>query len=87
MAFEVRFLEKLMHRREILTGKKNLGEGGKLVEAKDGDLEFIDEDVGAAGEDVEGEVKKGEEANIVKIVVANLISKYGQNAKVLKEAK
>ena len=77
MAFEVRFLEKLMHRREILTGKKNLGEGGKLVEAKDGDLEFIDEDVGAAGEDVEGEVKKGEEANIVKIVVANLISKYG----------
>ena len=87
LAFEVRFLEKLMHRREILTGKKSLDQDGKLVESKDAELAFIDEEDQDGSANPEGEIKQGEEANIVKIVVANLISKYSQNAKVLKEAK
>jgi roadblock/LC7 domain-containing protein len=36
---------------------------------------------------VEGEIKKGEEANIVKIVALNLITKFSDDAKVLKGAK
>ena len=35
---------------------------------------------------VEGEVKFGEEANLVKIVTKNIIEKYHSDAKVLKEA-
>ena len=31
LEFEVRFLEKLMHRREILSGAKNLTEDGQIV--------------------------------------------------------
>ena len=37
--------------------------------------------------EVQGEIKAGEEANIVKIVTANLIKKFGTDARVLKEAK
>ena len=37
--------------------------------------------------DIEGEIKSGEEANIVKIVAKNLIAKYPDNASLLKEAK
>jgi len=76
-------LDKLMQRRDILTGKKTLNESGELV--KSGELAFIDEEDQDAN--VEGEVKKGEEANIVKIVVQNLITKFSGDAKVLKEAK
>ena len=39
---------------------------------KEKDLEFIDNEEEQES-DIEGEVKKGEEANIVKIVVDNLL--------------
>ncbi len=71
-----------MQRREILTGTKKLNEQGELVES--GELAFIDEEDDQAN--VEGEVKKGEESNIVKIVAQSIIAKYGSDAKVLKEA-
>lgn len=45
LAFEVKFLNKLMQRREILAGKKTLNEKGELVKANE-ELQFIDEDVG-----------------------------------------
>lgn len=88
LSFEVKFLNKLMQRREILSGKKTLNEKGELVK-KEEELQFIDEDVKDDDdqEAVEGEVKPGEEANIVDIVVKNVIGKYGSDAKVLKEVK
>ena len=46
LAFEVKFLSKLMQRRQILAGHKQLNEKGELIAAANsGDnLEFIDED-------------------------------------------
>ncbi len=82
LEFEVKYLDKLMQRREILTGTKKLNEQGELVES--GELAFIDEDDDSAN--VEGEVKKGEESNIVQIVAQSIITKFGSDAKVLKEA-
>ena len=41
--FEVKFLNKLMHRREILGGVKQLNEKGEIIK-KEGDLAFIDEE-------------------------------------------
>ena len=47
---------------------------------KDKELDFIDEDDemvdGKEDETALGEIKKGEEANIVNIVVKNLVNKY-----------
>ena len=57
LAFEVRFLEKIMHRREILTGKKSLDQDGKLVESKDAELAFIDEEDQDGAGNPEGEIK------------------------------
>ena len=64
-----------MQRREILAGKKQLNEKGEIISAEaDGGLEFIDEDVKEYdSEAIQGEVRHGEEANIVKIVTQNLI--------------
>ena len=53
---------------------------------KEKDLEFIDND-GENESDIEGEVKAGEEANIVKIVVDNLLEKFPNNITLLKEVK
>ena len=74
-----------MQRREILAGKKQLNDKGELIDAA-ADLEFIDEDVGSE-EAVEGEIKPGEEANIVNIVTRNVIEKFGTDAKVLRDVK
>ena len=38
-------------------------------------------------EENKGELKKGEEANKVKIVVQNFVKKFGENARLLKESK
>ena len=78
-----------MQRRQILSGKKLLNEKGELIEASTEKLEFIDEEEDANMEEnqVPGEINPGEEANIVKIVTKNLILKFGNDAKVLKEAK
>ena len=64
-----------MQRREILAGKKQLNEKGEIINAEaDGGLEFIDEDVKEDDQEtIQGEVRPGEEANIVKIVTQNLI--------------
>ena len=53
---------------------------------KEKELEFID-NVGEYESDIEGEVKSGEEANIVKIVVENLLEKFPNNITLLKEVK
>ena len=53
----MRFLEKIMHRREILTGKKSLDQDGKLVESKDAELAFIDEEDQDGAGNPEGEIK------------------------------
>ena len=53
---------------------------------KEKELEFID-NVGESEPDIEGEVKSGEEANIVKIVVENLLEKFPNNITLLKEVK
>ena len=91
LKFEVRFLDKLMERRAILNGP-----GGKAAGGKSGELDFIDEDdddsvadeeVKEKKEEVDGEIKPGEEGNIVKIVVGNLIKKFGKDAQLLREAK
>ena len=78
-----------MQRREILAGKKQLNEKGEIINAEaDGGLEFIDEDVKEEDQEaIQGEVRPGEEANIVKIVTQNLIKKFSTDAKTLKQAK
>ena len=53
---------------------------------KEKDLEFIDNEEEQES-DIEGEVKKGEEANIVKIVVDNLLQKFPNNILLLKDVK
>lgn len=78
LRFEVRFLEKLMQRRDILAGPK----------AQEKGLDFIDESDGDNDKDgQQGEIKPGEEENLVKIVVSNLVRKFGKDAILLKEAK
>ena len=62
-----------------MTGQKTLNkESGKV----EGNLDFIDEEEEEKG--IEGEIKPGEEANIVKIVTQNLVEKYSQDARVLR---
>ena len=51
------------------------------------DEEDEDEEEVKKNNEIAGEVKKGEEANIVNIVVRNLVQKYPDDAKVLKRAK
>ena len=75
-----------MQRRQVLAGHKQLGEKGELVSADKEQLAFIDEDE-SENDAIEGEIKAGEEANLVKIVVQNLVSRYSQDATVLKKAK
>ena len=85
LKFEVKFLDKLMQRREILGGQSKLNEDGQISK-KEKDLAFIDDEEGKE-EDVEGEVKRGEEGNIVKIVVQNLLEKFPNDIVLLKEVK
>ena len=83
LKFELRFLEKVMERRSILSG----GPGAKQ------EFDFIDEE--DEQPDVEGEIKHGEEANLVKIVAQNIMGKFGDKEicllrdcyKALKESK
>lgn len=75
LRFEVVFLDKLMQRRKVLNGID-----GK---AKKDSLDFVDEE--EAREDIEGEVKAGEEGNLVRIVVQNLLERFPENILVLKE--
>ena len=56
-----------MQRREILNGHSQFNADGVLSK-KEKDLAFIDDEEGK-DDDIEGEVKRGEEGNIVKIVV------------------
>ena len=49
-------------------------------------MAFIDDEE-EKDEDVEGEVKKGQEANLVVIVVKNLIEKFPNDIVLLKEVK
>ena len=85
LEFEVKFLDKLMQRRGILQGQQIINQDGTVIK-KDKDLEFIDDEE-AQESDIEGEVKKGEEANIVKIVVDNLLEKFPNDITLLKEVK
>ena len=64
LKFELRFLDKVMARRTILRGN-----------GPEKQLNFIDEAV----EDIEGEIKQGEESNLVKIVSNNIIEKFGKS--------
>ena len=73
-----------MQRRKILAGLEQAPEPKKAK--KIGELEFIDEDE-EVEQDIEGEIKVGEENNIVKIVVKNLIEKFPENILVLNEVK
>ena len=73
-----------MQRRKILAGLAQAPEPKKTK--KIGELEFIDEDE-EVEQDIEGEIKVGEENNIVKIVVKNLIEKFPENILVLNEVK
>ena len=57
LKFEVKFLDKLMARRQVLAGQATLDNDGQLNK-KQKDLAFIDDEEGKE-EDVEGEVKKG----------------------------
>ena len=57
LKFEVKFLDKLMARRQVLAGQAILDNDGQLNK-KQKDLAFIDDEEGKE-EDVEGEVKKG----------------------------
>jgi hypothetical protein len=69
------FLDKLMQRRKVLNGIDG--------QAKKDTLDFVDEE--DARQDIEGEVKAGEEGNLVKIVVQNLLERFPENILVLKE--
>lgn len=75
LRFEVVFLEKLMQRRKVLNGMDG--------QTKKSELDFVDED--DMRDNVEGEVKSGEESNLVRIVVNNLMEKFPENILVLKE--
>ena len=67
---------------------KSFGEDGKLVNTDAANkLAFIDGDDDEELKDIEGEIKHGEEANLVKIVMSNLVEKYQSDAQVLKQAK
>ena len=85
LKFEVKFLDKLMKRREILNGKSLLDSDGQITK-KEKDLAFIDDEE-EKEEDVEGEIKRGEESSIVVIVVKNLLEKFPNNIILLKEVK
>lgn len=74
LKFELKFLEKIMMRREVLGG-------GKPVSEK---LDFVDDCEDEEPEpvkDIEGEIKLGEEGNLVKIVVANILKAFVQTPK------
>jgi hypothetical protein len=73
LKFEVIFLDKLMQRRKVLNG----------AHQKKPDLNFVEGDEDA--QEVEGEIKPGEESNIVKIVVKSLLEKFPTNILVLRE--
>ena len=86
LKFEIRFLEKLMHRRNVLEGHEKMGKSEEQKK-KENDMEFDfidDEEEQMEGikfeenENIEGEMRKGEEANLVKIVTANLIKKFAR---------
>lgn len=75
LRFEVVFLDKLMQRRKVLNGID-----GK---PKKDQLDFVDEE--DARPDIEGEIKAGEEGNLVRIVVKNLLERFPENILVLRE--
>ena len=85
LKFEVKFLDKLMQRREILNGQSQIGTDGN-IRKKEKELEFIDDEEDKES-DIEGEVKRGEEGNIVKIVVENLLEKFPNDIILLREVK
>ena len=85
LKFEVKFLDKLMHRRSILNGQSQFNAEG-ILSKKEKDLAFID-DEDEKEDDIEGEIKRGEESNIVKIVVQNLLEKFPDDIILLKEVK
>ena len=78
LKFEVVFLDKLMHRRQLLNGDN------KQSEAQD-KLDFVDDEDSEEKNGIEGEVKPGEEGRLVEIVVGNLLEKFPENILVLKE--
>ena len=71
LKFEVVFLDKIMQRRKVLNGNKTK------------ELDFVDDE--ARKEEIEGEIKPGEESNIVKIVVKSLLEKFPTNILVQRE--
>ena len=75
LRFEVVFLNKLMQRRKVLNGID-----GK---AKKSELDFVDEE--DLSKNIEGEIRAGEESNLVRIVVSNLMERFPENILVLKE--
>jgi U3 small nucleolar RNA-associated protein 6 len=88
LKFEVKFLDKLMERRKVLNGKPVESSEKQKTKAKE-ELAFIDDGddvVNEENETPEGEIKAGEESNLVKIVVTNLLEKFSTNVLVLKEA-
>ena len=75
LRFEVVFLDKLIQRRKVLNGID-----GK---AKNSELDFVDEE--DLSKHIEGEIRAGEESNLVRIVVSNLMERFPENILVLKE--
>ncbi|MFN9898596.1 MAG: hypothetical protein ACK55Z_07345 [bacterium] len=64
-----------MQRRKVLNGID-----GK---AKKSELDFVDEE--DLSKNIEGEIRAGEESNLVRIVVSNLMERFPENILVLKE--
>jgi hypothetical protein len=73
LKFELAFLDKLMQRRKVLNGNQ--------MTTKE-ELAFVEDELPA---EVEGEIKPGEECNIVKIVVKNLLEMFPENILVMRE--
>jgi hypothetical protein len=74
LKFELVTFEKIMKRREVLN---------KVSE--DQAIDFVDQEVECESPD--GEMKKGEEANLLKIVYAQIAARFSGDALTLREAK
>ena len=73
LKFELVTFEKIMKRRDVLN---------KISE--DQAIDFVDQE---EQESPEGEMKKGEEANLLKIVYAQVATRFSADALTLREAK
>ena len=71
LRFELKYFDKIMARKEILTQPSK--------------VDFIDHDVGQ--DDKPTEQKEGEEANLVRIAWANLKERFGSDVLLMRKAR